>query len=650
MARDAADWIVLAGSGALVAALALFAPRLPATVLRATPFVVAAAVLASCLANGLPAAGGSSPLPWFALAGGAALLLLILDRIKGSRAAGTIGTVLATLLALLSVVYLAWTGKRHELPGIGAVWSLDDDMMITLRYAQNLARGDGLVWNPGERVEGITNLLWALLLAPVHALLGSTRAAAGAIALNGALLVALVLATARLVRQLGGSRLGAGLAAIALATHQATLHWAAAGGESVLLTLLLVVVAQVALASSIAPRTALCAGVLSGLAWCTRPDAIALLAPLLGLIAWRLRDPTAPWRAPLQFAAAAAALPIAATLFRLAYFGSALPNTYWLKMTGWDGRDAAGVAYVGNGLAHHFGFAAAALIGTLLLRSRGALALMFAVLLHAGYVIHAGGDELPFERFLLPALPFVLALGFAGATAHATANARTASADSAPVAAVAATLLLALGTSGGGFMPGTRDPAQERRSKAERASTMIGLLLRENTLPNARIAHFWAGSAAYFSERPGLDLLGKCDPVIARQLAKPGLNKPGHNKYDFAYAFSREPDVIVGGAGGNATLQILSDTYVSPESPQHGYLAFAHLYSARGFPELFGRCSKDQIGTPTRMPQLVGGAGTQLAFEWAEVSRAFHAVFVRHGSTRAKPPADWVPPRPKDSP
>jgi arabinofuranosyltransferase len=41
---------------------------------------------------------------------------------------------------------------------------VQDDAFVTLRYAQNLAEGAGLTWNPGERVEGYTNFLWALLL------------------------------------------------------------------------------------------------------------------------------------------------------------------------------------------------------------------------------------------------------------------------------------------------------------------------------------------------------------------------------------------------------------------------------------------------------------------------------------------------------
>jgi len=40
-----------------------------------------------------------------------------------------------------------------------------DDAFISFRYARNLVEGHGLVYNPGERVEGYTNLLWTLFAA-----------------------------------------------------------------------------------------------------------------------------------------------------------------------------------------------------------------------------------------------------------------------------------------------------------------------------------------------------------------------------------------------------------------------------------------------------------------------------------------------------
>src|SRR5436189_992982 len=64
---------------------------------------------------------------------------------------------------------------------------MDDDAFISFRYAQNLAEGNGLVFNPGERVEGYTNFLWVLLLAA-----GDVLGAAPDVAAHGWSLLATV--------------------------------------------------------------------------------------------------------------------------------------------------------------------------------------------------------------------------------------------------------------------------------------------------------------------------------------------------------------------------------------------------------------------------------------------------------------------------
>jgi len=51
-----------------------------------------------------------------------------------------------------------------------------DDAYITFRYAQNLLRGDGLVYNPGQMVLGTTTPVYALLMAGLSALSGGTQA------------------------------------------------------------------------------------------------------------------------------------------------------------------------------------------------------------------------------------------------------------------------------------------------------------------------------------------------------------------------------------------------------------------------------------------------------------------------------------------
>src|SRR3989304_2142112 len=66
----------------------------------------------------------------------------------------------------------------------GYYWFLTDDAYISFRYARNLARGAGLVFNPGgEPVEGYTNFLWVVLLAGVARLGPAPEAVANVLSL-----------------------------------------------------------------------------------------------------------------------------------------------------------------------------------------------------------------------------------------------------------------------------------------------------------------------------------------------------------------------------------------------------------------------------------------------------------------------------------
>ncbi|HSU39080.1 MAG TPA: hypothetical protein VLJ38_05915, partial [Polyangiaceae bacterium] len=48
--------------------------------------------------------------------------------------------------------------------------NVSDDAVTSMQYAKNLVLGNGLVFNVGERVDGYTNFLWVLLMAPCYAL------------------------------------------------------------------------------------------------------------------------------------------------------------------------------------------------------------------------------------------------------------------------------------------------------------------------------------------------------------------------------------------------------------------------------------------------------------------------------------------------
>ena len=72
-------------------------------------------------------------------------------------------TRLEQLLILLALVLATVLASAYGL-------CTQDDAFISFRYAQNLWEGHGLVFNSGEKVEGITNLLWTLFFVPAFAL------------------------------------------------------------------------------------------------------------------------------------------------------------------------------------------------------------------------------------------------------------------------------------------------------------------------------------------------------------------------------------------------------------------------------------------------------------------------------------------------
>ena len=89
--------------------------------------------------------------PW-ALLGASVATMLAIPRVwrKANDLSPLAYRALLLVLVLSSVAlatHLAW---------------VCDDAFISFRYAANLAHGRGLVWNPGERVEGYTNFLWEI--------------------------------------------------------------------------------------------------------------------------------------------------------------------------------------------------------------------------------------------------------------------------------------------------------------------------------------------------------------------------------------------------------------------------------------------------------------------------------------------------------
>jgi hypothetical protein len=190
-----------------------------------------------------------------------------------------------------------------------------DDFFITYRYAWNLLHGEGFVFNPGERVFGVTDPGFALLLAAAGYLSRITIPTLGTF-LTG--LAMLGIALALLGEAIERARLPEALAAGTLTILSSCL-WVNQGAGVFWALLLLL------LAARLGARWPVAAGALAGLALWMRPDAglgAALLAVLLWAEAKRL-----PWR----FAFAAAAVALAGAAAAGAYFGSVFPATLAAK-------------------------------------------------------------------------------------------------------------------------------------------------------------------------------------------------------------------------------------------------------------------------------------------------------------------------------
>ncbi len=399
-----------------------------------------------------------------------------------------------------------------------------DDAFISFRYARHLLDGHGLVYNPGERVEGITNLLWTLILAGAMGTGADPVLAAAALGLVG-------LGAAVLLAGALGRAAGPGSAAVAAALVAVDPHTALEAVEGLETAAHMALLAAGALRfcrelDRPGPWAHLGSSLVFSVAALSRPEAPLVPALLhLGALLPGLRRPSA-WARAL-----ASGLPLALTLglltgFRLTYYGDPLPNTFYAKAGGW--AVPRGIAYLGGHAAGHpalWLLFALALPGAL--RDRRAWPLLAAVIGQLAYVLSVGGDFKPTGRFVMPVLPLMAAVA-----ARPLAGRRW------PAFAVAGAVLLGGAAAGDAEVRGW---AEERRANHD-ARRALGLFLREQVPPGTWIAIHSAGAVPYYAGLPTIDMWGLTDRHIARAPAPAlGTGLAGHERADPGYVFSRDP-------------------------------------------------------------------------------------------------------------
>ncbi len=308
-----------------------------------------------------------------------------------------------------------------------------DDAYISFRYAHNLVHGKGLVFNVGDKLEGYTNFLWVLILAPFEALGWDLFQVCEVI--GTALGIGLLIETTRFSWWLGGERkdLSGAWASVWLATSSSMVLWAKGGLEQPLAQLLPVVGAFLlwrsrdalsTLGEGLDPRgksrlerNHLVAGVLLGLGCLTRPELHAIAAIVALPLAFDVVRTRKLSRGALLYLAGVLAVTVPAHAWRYWYYGSLFPNTFYVKTgTGaqiWkEGLKTLRDMFEFNATGALFVLAPLAFADRKRLVEKTTMAVI-AVVFFVFYV-KVGVDEMQWHRLYLPALPFVAILAALG--------------------------------------------------------------------------------------------------------------------------------------------------------------------------------------------------------------------------------------------
>lgn len=422
----------------------------------------------------------------------------------GNVAFATEGGVKASFAGIPGTVWLIFALALIGRATVAAVSHFtNEDFFITLRYAENVAHGQGFVYNTGERVLGTTTPLFTLFLAgvswaglspiPVAKLLGALADAA------------LCVVVYRLLADLRYERAGR-LAAFIIAVHPLHLRWSVSGMETSLVTLCGMAVWLVYV-----QRRYRAAYVLLGVLFLLRWDSV-LLGGIV-TVAILVRERRFPWRELAIFAS----IVLPWILFAWAYFGSPIPVTGIAKLTvyGWRLRNELfphlpRYLYRFGGTVPYLLLTLAALAGARRIWSDRTIALAPAVVWFGAYVgLLATSRILLFEWYLVPPWPVYEALAAVGLMAlgerlFARVNKERLRYVFAVFGCVTAVACVA----------GTASACRQTQAAENDQLIRIGGWLAENVQPGERVMLEPIGYIGAYSGRRMLDIVGLVTPEV----------------------------------------------------------------------------------------------------------------------------------------
>jgi hypothetical protein len=440
-----------------------------------------------------------------------------------------------------------------------------DDAYISFRYAANYLSGHGLVFNYGEHVEGFTNFLWVMLLALFKGVFGvdflTFSRITGMISGAGLFFLIYILLRHRFEKVPYVIHISL---AIMLLCNLSIAYWSIASLETSAFAFM--VFASI-VAEFRRPQLTPAFLIISTL---LRPEGVIVFGIIL--INRIITERKMPWMYMLIYIVPL--VPFA--VFKLVYYGSLFPNSYYAK----SGVD---LEYIQSGLEYLWHFTlTVGIYGIIFLipilaikRLWNKYSLLYLyVFLYTIYIVWVGGDVLHVYRFFVPVVP-VLYFLFVMSMIELSSSVKY-NRSHTYIAILVGVIAFSIGSIllSYNYIITTRNAEKVLMSKMY----LVSSTLKKHTKSNFSLATSTIGLIGYqLLGHRVIDMLGLTDSCIARNPERvEGMPSSWRERrFNNRYLLEQQPDFI------------MFSTDIKPSAPAERALLlhseFRHNYTAIGF-------------------------------------------------------------------
>lgn len=501
---------------------------------------------------------------------------------------------------------------------------IQDDSYISFRFVKNFVEGKGLVFNPGERVEGYTNLLWVLILSLFYSMKMNIENISQYLSMGfGILVLFQTFKISSLIELKGDSKKGKSasqsssylfnfIPVVLMVLTGAFNFWAISGMETCMFMAYILAGIFYYIKNKNSDTPNYLFSVFIFLASLTRPEGLYFFGLIMiHKIIISIKDNKGGFVKDIfskknLIMYAVYIIPTGLfILWRLSYYGYPFPNTYYAK-TGFSAAYFdAGWIYFKNFFGAYMLYGVVFALPLFLLRKKEnffEISLMYLLTIaYSVYIILVGGDVLKQFRFFLPILPLIYIL-FGKFLEDIALQLRNKNSSGS----LTTGLTMALGVSLliGIFNYNSQKEAIKKDVETENGLVekmkLAGAWFNKKQTQLGRplvLAATTIGAVSYFSDVIVIDMLGLTDETIAHKpLQVPEVSALPLNwkerKYNAEYVLSRKPDYFYFSTGikPSAFAEIALLTY---DGFLNNYYAYPFSVKEQGFSDVVYKRKSD---------------------------------------------------------